>query len=551
MIKKIYNLTTNELMKLFVKPSIIIIILLIFLSAALVPFIPKFFATHMSGISAGSFNLQITGIDAQIKELNAKKPSDVVKTSFLKSQKDQIQLLKDSNAQFGGWKFSEGTNYLNLSYQIDVINLLKENINASTIQANLPYGINSASIKEYLVLPKSEYNTTIEKLTKEKTKIYNDIKGNNYIGYLNTQIKDNTTQLKAAQKELATLNTKAKKEPDNINLKAQISKVSSIIDSLKEVYKVYQYRIDNKVPFDSNNWKSATLTSIENAIPQSQEKMMTRTDFISAPHPHTNYEQYVAKFTHTKTQINNQIKVSWYSLKHNIPQASNVSATKGSRIVNNSLVNIYGIVAILFTMIIASGIVAIEFSKETIKLLLIRPVSRFKVLLSKLLAVYIIGYIVLIGSTIILTISNGIFFSFSDYSAAVLKVNSAGVVEAHNYFGILTTNMFYISLSLLLFGVFAFMLSTITKSTAVSVATSIIIFIAGPILTLVLFGKGLIWLDKTPLPYLNLPSVGMIRDFTSSNAILSNSLGGIEIVILAIILAIIGFFIFIKSDVNK
>jgi len=42
--------------------------------------------------------------------------------------------------------------------------------------------------------------------------------------------------------------------------------------------------------------------------------------------------------------------------------------------------------ASLFAIVIGAGIVAAEFSTGTIKLLLIRPVNRFKILLSKYLA---------------------------------------------------------------------------------------------------------------------------------------------------------------------
>ncbi|WP_297437476.1 ABC transporter permease [uncultured Clostridium sp.] len=547
MIKKMYNLTTNELTKLLIKPSIIVVIAIIFISSILIPIIPKVFMSHASGLTSEIYQFQLGAATGELKNLDTKKDSGKAKAAFLKSQEAQVKLLIDSKVEEAGWRSTEASKYLEVLYKIDAINLLKENISSATISASIPAGTISLD-PSVLKLPTSEYAAALKKLNTEKTTLYNNIKENNYIEHFTKEITNTKAQIKTLEAELVPLNKKFKKEPTSLTLEDKIRSIYINISALKSIIKIDQYRVDHKIPFSMTNWKSATLSNLATIIPSSQNPMVTKTQFLSNPHGRVTYEQYVAKFKHDQTTFNNQIKADWYSLEHNIPQTQFQSSS--SRDITNSFISLYAIVAIIFMIILAGGVVSVEFSKETIKLLLIRPVSRFKVLLSKLIAVYIVGYAVLFGSMILVTISSGVLFGFGDYLTPVIKVSS-GIVESHNYFGVLILAILYLSLSLLLFGAFAFMLSAVTKSTAVSVASSIIIFIGAPIVTIILFTKSLIFFDITPLPYLNLPFVGVIRAFSQSKAILNNTLGGIEIVILAIILAIIGFVVFIKSDVNR
>ncbi|MGL4761626.1 MAG: ABC transporter permease subunit [Sarcina sp.] len=551
MIKKMYNLTTNELTKLLVKPSVLIIIAIIFISSILVPLIPKAVMKHESGFTTDMYQFQLGATTSELKSLDTKKESDKAKTAFLKSQEAQLQLLIDSKVEASGWRFNVANEYLMTLTQIDTINLLKENLAPATILASLPPQVSEQSVKEVLALPSSQYASALKKLDAQKTTLYNNIKNNNYIDYFTKEIASNKNHVKALEKELTALNAKLKKEPTSLDLKTQITKLNDTINTLNDVIKIEQYRVDHKIPFSMKSWKSATLTNLEHLAGSSQTQIETKTQFLSSPHKNVTYEQYVAKFKHDQIVTNNKIKTDWYSLEHNIPQTQYQNTS--SRDITNSFVTLYSVVAIIFTIILASGLISTEFSKGTIKLLLIRPVSRFKILLSKLIAVYIIGYFVLFGSMILLTISSGVLFGFSDYLTPILKVSS-GVVLTHAYIGSLILALLYLSLSLLLFTTLAFVLSIVTKSTAASVASSLIIFIGAPIITIILFSKNFIWFDITPLPYLNLPLVGVVKALSSisnSQAILSHCLGGVEVAVLTIILAIIGFVVFIKSDINR
>ena len=570
MLKKMYKLTLNELIKILIKPAVLIIIFLIFLFAAIHPIYQKSQVnkTNPTALSLTMNKSEITSLNSQIKTLNPKKASDKVKKTFIKSQVKQLQLMVDSKATgspslnsiitsainiHSSWKSFEATDYLSILYKIDTINLLKDGINPSIISKNIPYNVSAQGIKEILAMPKDQYDSTLIKLNKEKDSIYNTVIKDDYKLYLNSQLTTANTHLKALEKELSTLNAKLKSEPTSVRLKTQISKLDTTISSLKEYIKVYEYRTNHNIAFDSKDWKSQTLTKIESLIPASQNKLATRIEFLSLPHNGVTYEQYVTNFNISKTLITNQIKTNWYSVENNIVKPNFDKLGKGSRANYTSMIATFAILTILFMIVIASGSVSKEFSKGTIKLLLIRPVSRFKVLASKLIALYIIGYGILFGSLIIDGISNGIAFGFSDYLVPLLKVSS-GVVAPHNYIGVTIVHILFISISLLFFIAFTFMLSIITKNTAASVAISIILFVAAPIISIRAFAYGSIGLASSPLPYITTPAISIIK-FLSKNLneanILNPTLGGFEVAILAVICIIIGFIIFIKADVKK
>lgn len=75
----------------------------------------------------------------------------------------------------------------------------------------------------------------------------------------------------------------------------------------------------------------------------------------------------------------------------------------------------YGFFIILASVIVAGTIVSEEFNKGTIKLLLVRPYKRTKILLAKFLTCIIVLILSYILIALIQTIAGGIVFGFDDY----------------------------------------------------------------------------------------------------------------------------------------
>jgi ABC-2 type transport system permease protein len=145
----------------------------------------------------------------------------------------------------------------------------------------------------------------------------------------------------------------------------------------------------------------------------------------------------------------------------------------------------------IFTMIIAAGIVANEFNWGTIKLLLIHPISRAKILLGKYLALLLFGValtLLLLGfSLVIHTVWYGLkFIGLTDVSGAL---PSASTPNAFNSFGGVLWLYGLKYVDVMVYGTFAFMLSALSKSNALTIGVSLLAMIFGPELTNYLFSN--------------------------------------------------------------
>jgi ABC-2 type transport system permease protein len=122
----------------------------------------------------------------------------------------------------------------------------------------------------------------------------------------------------------------------------------------------------------------------------------------------------------------------------------------------------------IFTVIIAADSVAGEFSSGTIKLLLIRPASRSKILLSKYAATLLFAIVLICTLFISAFLISGILEGFSH-----LADGTAGHVLA--IYG-------SSSIEMLLIVTLAFMLSTVFRSSSLAIGMSLGLLFIGPLL---------------------------------------------------------------------
>ncbi|MFC4320898.1 ABC transporter permease [Litchfieldia salsa] len=132
----------------------------------------------------------------------------------------------------------------------------------------------------------------------------------------------------------------------------------------------------------------------------------------------------------------------------------------------------------LFTIIVGASSVASEFSWGTIKLLLIRPVSRTKILLSKYLSTILFALFCLLILFVISLAVGAILFGFDGFAQPYLTVIDGVVVEktmlAHvlGQYGLSSINLIMMS-------TFAFMISSIFRSSALSIGLAIFLMFTG------------------------------------------------------------------------
>ncbi|WP_203334114.1 ABC transporter permease [Planococcus beigongshangi] len=166
-----------------------------------------------------------------------------------------------------------------------------------------------------------------------------------------------------------------------------------------------------------------------------------------------------------------EIAISEHRLENDLPPYEYTSMQQGV-IESHFMISI----VTLFTVIVAGGIVAAEFSQGTIKMLLTRPVKRWKILTSKYLAAMI--YAVLL--TIVLFISTAmaglIFFGIGE--GTFLTWNGSEVAEGS--FWLEGLKMLALSFAgVWIIGTFAFMLGTVFRSSSLAIGLSIFLMFTG------------------------------------------------------------------------
>jgi ABC-2 type transport system permease protein len=130
----------------------------------------------------------------------------------------------------------------------------------------------------------------------------------------------------------------------------------------------------------------------------------------------------------------------------------------------------FTIIVFVFSIVIAAEIVAGEFTWGTIKLLLIRPATRSKILLSKYIASILFLLFMLAFLYVITAIVGLIFFG---NSADASNLSMLSILKSY---GFQTIDLF-MSLT------FAFMISTVFRSSMLAIALSFIItFVSGTVM---------------------------------------------------------------------
>lgn len=174
-----------------------------------------------------------------------------------------------------------------------------------------------------------------------------------------------------------------------------------------------------------------------------------------------------------KRKLTNDLQLSQYRLDHQIPPITN---SPWKSIIHNS-----GLIetAILFSMIVASLTVADEIASGTMKLLLIRPHSRHRILFSKYLATILFSALLLMLAFGTGYLTNTFWTGWGNIDATDLFFNQDGQIVQKNLFLqsilLFATNM----IPMTMYVTIAFAISTLLHNSALSVGVSLFMMIVG------------------------------------------------------------------------
>lgn len=186
--------------------------------------------------------------------------------------------------------------------------------------------------------------------------------------------------------------------------------------------------------------------------------------------------------------------------------------------------------------ILCGGIVSNEFQSGTIRMYLTKPYKRWKILLSKLIFIFLLiiyyYFIVCFSYTMFIIIYKSYF------------VELKYLCEIFIHF-----------IPVFFMGCLSFMFSTVFNNTTFSVGVSILLYLACPIISQVLFGLDYSIMEYTFLPYIDY-SIFKDNDFM---LVMKNELGAdlnlkkssIILLVYSVIFVILSFNVFIKKDIKN
>ena len=181
--------------------------------------------------------------------------------------------------------------------------------------------------------------------------------------------------------------------------------------------------------------------------------------------------------------------------KYVIEQGKDINNISDSRGFLLNVFSKYELFIIITIVLIAGAIVSDEFNKGTIKLLLVRPFSRAKILLAKFITVVITVLFIMVVTVILQFIVGGIFFGLDSLSIpAVIYDHSTGkLIEMGIFKNVLITGLGKLPIYILL-GTLAFALSTIFNNTPVAITITLMGYMASSIINQFAYYYDIKWL---------------------------------------------------------
>lgn len=397
--------------------------ILIFLLMIFINCINKY--SNSSSYSAYMYSESyINSIKEELSNLNPEKPSDVTLYINLKSELDLSNLMekyKDSD-----WK---------LSIINDRISPYITEINTYTYGAE-----------------KSEKQA--RKATEEMESIIAKLDENDWKYFANEDLQNANNKIEELNKQ------KAQTQDTEI-----IKGLNNEIENAKVEKEIAEYRLEKNIPYGVDYLNIA----------------LTRYQTSSGTLISYDLENKELDFEEQK-EYNDALTTKEES-KYIIETGTDINKSDSLKGSLQYFYSQYGVFIIVVIIMIAGTIVSEEWSKGTIKLLLVKPYTRTQILLSKFLTVLIISAFVIVSTILMQILVGGILFGFESLFEPVVVYNlSTNVIQEINilaYLGIQTLTQLPI---IILLATLAFAISTIFSNSALAITVSLLGYMGASII---------------------------------------------------------------------
>lgn len=364
---------------------------------------------------------------------------------------------------------------------------------------------------KYINISSEDKIAAIDKADEFLSKVYDMVDNNNFAVYIDLSIQQQMDYVASNEAQIAIF------EQDIIDHPGQEESLSQQIvwmqinnkQIMESTIPLLQYRLEKNIIPNTDAWQNSAISDLQNAqgfllsYTVLTEEEFNKPENQYLKEQYGTYYRYKSQMEAQKFQYQNMELVAQNSLDADKPDMKFVP--DGAR--NSTVGNLFfSIIVALFAVLIGGWIMGSEFQLGTIRLLLIRPKTRTKILMSKFTAALVLCLGIYIAGCILNIVVNGICFGFSDF--AFPNYNVAGGV---NFFAFYIPEMLACAISIIFGFAVAFMLSMLVKNIAVSIAVPVICLVACYFVMEALGNATRIidWVAYTPIPYVTMFSFFM------------------------------------------
>ena len=252
---------------------------------------------------------------------------------------------------------------------------------------------------------------------------------------------------------------------EETNLQIELSSEDNDqLESLKDTKQALEWRLEKNISYDDsdlNSYLQCWLSSRQMISQYAENKNTSQTD-------KKYHQQDVATEAISRYAIENGIDGT-ISNQGNSNLKYGLAYSAKSELLD--VFSGYSLFIIILIIIVAGTIVSEEFNKGTIKLLLVRPYSRVKILLSKYITCLIVLVCSIICVALMQTVVGGIVFGFDSYKNPTVVYNfTTNSLNTASMFGALATSALAILPKFILLMTLAFTLSTVFTNSPVAIA---------------------------------------------------------------------------------
>lgn len=426
------NLVKNELIKIFKKKTIYITMVVIFL---LLIFMNCMFKYANSGSEYDYYLYNenyINSLRWELEQLNPEKTSDVTVYIDLLSEiqlSEMMEQHKDAE-----WKLA----------------IINERIAPYITERNTyQYGAekNEAQVQEI----NQEIDALLAKLDENDWKYFA------------------REDLAKAEQQIEELNSQKEQTED----KAVLENIETELNNAQMEKEIAEIRLNKEIPYGSDY--------LNRAISNLQTANTNLANFKNVEE--LTYEQKLEYNSYLEDQAESRYILETGRDIHN------TNSLKG--ILENFYAQ-FGIFLIVVVVMIAGTIVSEEFNKGTIKLLLVKPYTRNKILMAKAITTLIMIIFIIVVTLVMQILIGGIIFGFDSLSEPVVAYNfNTDTMEEMNIFANLGVQTLTQLPMIILLATLAFAISTLFSNSTLAITISLLGFMSASIINQLAIGYDL------------------------------------------------------------